>query len=198
MYAHQYEAPREHVPHPAGESQLNHILTTLKHERPDEFRADLHITPSTFDTLLDEISDDPIFTNNSNNPQLPVDIQLAITLYRFGHDSNSSGLQSTSKWAGVGKGTVHHCTWRVMTAVLRPQFMNNAVQWPTEAEKEEVKEWIEKHSCKAWRNGWLMVDGSLVPLIGQPTWYGESYYDHKCRYSLNIQVLVLLLYVLHY
>ena len=189
-YANCYEASREHIPRVEGESQLHHLLTTLKHKCPDEFRADLCVTPSTFDALLNKIFDDPIFTNNSSNPQLPVDIQLSITLYRFGHDGNASGLRSTSKWAGVGKGTVHDCTRHVMTAILQPQFMKSVVRWPTEAEKEEAKMWIEKHSCKAWRNGWLMVDGTLVPLIGQPTWYGESYFDRKCRYSLNIQASV--------
>ena len=130
-----------------------------------------------FDALVNQISEDVVFTNNSNNPQLPVDIQLAITLYCFGHDGNASGLQSSSTWAGVGKGTVHNCTCRVMTAILCPEFMNNTVQWPTDAEKEEAKEWIEMHSCQAWRDGWCMVDGSLIPLPSQLTWYGESYYD---------------------
>ena len=178
MYDHRYEAPRDDLPR--GPSYLLHVLTKLKNQRPDEFRAELRLNPSTFD--------DPIFTNNSNNAQLPVEIQVAIMLYRFGHDSNASGLRSTANWAGVAKGTVHLCTKRVMTAVLRLSFTQDAVCMPTVAEREAAKEWVEQHSCLAWRNGWCMVDGTTIPLTSKPTWYGESYFDRKARYSLNMQV----------
>ncbi len=33
-----------------------------------------------------------------------------------------------------------------------------------------------------------MVDGTLVLLDERPFWYGESYFDWKCNYSLNVQV----------
>ncbi|THU94473.1 hypothetical protein K435DRAFT_819994 [Dendrothele bispora CBS 962.96] len=62
---------------------------------------------------------------------------------------------------------------------------------PTEAEKEEAKTWVEKHSCPEWRDGWCMVDGSLIPLYARPYWYGESYFDRKSNYSLNVQVVSL-------
>jgi hypothetical protein len=75
-----------------------------------------------------------------------------------------------------------------MTAVLRPGFMQTAVRMPTATEKEDAKAWVQNHSCKAWRNGWCFVDGTLIPLDQRPTWYGESYFDRKCNYSLNIQV----------
>ena len=119
---------------------------------------------------------------------MPVEDQLAITLYRFGHFGNAVGLDKVSKWSGYGKGTVSLATHRVMTAVLRKEFMDEAVSIPTEREKEEAKRWVEKHSCKERRNGWCMVDGTLISLYDKPFWYGESYFDRKCNYSLNIQV----------
>ena len=33
------------------------------------------------------------------------------------------------------------------------------------------------------------MDGTLVPLAFRPFWYEQSYFDRKCQYSLNIQVL---------
>jgi hypothetical protein len=117
-----------------------------------------------------------------------VELQLAVVLYRFGHDGNAASIQGVANWAGLGKGTVHLITRRVMTAVLRPEFMQNAVHMPTDAEKEQAKQWVHKHSCKGWRDGWCFVDGTLVPLDERPHWYGESYFDRKCNYSLNIQV----------
>jgi hypothetical protein len=68
--------------------------------------------------------------------------------------------------------------------------MQTVVRMPTAAEKERAKRWVQRHSCKAWRDGWCFVDGTLVPLDQRPTWYGESYFDRKCNYSLNIQVRI--------
>ena len=186
MYSKRYEQSRNQLPR--GPSYLAHVLTTLKNGRPDHFRTCLRVTPLTFDKIVAKIIDDPVFQNNSRNPQAPVEEQLAVTLYRFGHDGNAASLQGIANWAGLGKGTVHKYTRRVMTAILRPQFMNEAVRLPTPEEKEAAKAWVEKHSCKAWRHGWCFVDGTLVPLCNRPYWFGESYFDRKCNYSLNFQV----------
>ncbi|KAJ7460254.1 hypothetical protein FB451DRAFT_1007476, partial [Mycena latifolia] len=168
-------------------SYLHHVLTALKLGRADHFRQALRVSPLTFDALVAALELDPIFHNNSNHAQLPVDQQLAVALYRFGHDGNAASMQSVANWAGLGKGTVHLITRRIMTAVLRPGFMQSAVRMPTPEEKEKAKRWVAKHSCHSWRHGWCFVDGTLVPLDERPTWYGESYFDRKCNYSLNFQ-----------
>ncbi|KAJ7667217.1 hypothetical protein B0H17DRAFT_1162439 [Mycena rosella] len=152
---------------------------TLKAGHPDHFRQNLRVSPLTFDALAAALEMDPVFANNSNHPQLPVE---------FGHDGNAASIQAVANWAGLGKGTVHLITRRVMTAVLRPGFMQTAVRMPTPAEKEKAKQWVQNKSCRAWRDGWCFVDGTLVPLDERPNWYGESYFDRKCNYSLNIQV----------
>ncbi|KAF8076628.1 hypothetical protein FPV67DRAFT_424863 [Lyophyllum atratum] len=158
-----------------------------KHDRPDIFRRELRVSPYTFDRMVNRLLSDSVFSNNSQNEQMPVEDQLAITLYRFGHFGNAAGLDSVARWSGYAKGTVSLATRRVMTAILRKDFMDTAVQPPTQEEKERAKRWVERTSCKAWRDGWCMVDGTLVTLYDRPFWYGESYFDRKCNYSLNIQ-----------
>jgi hypothetical protein len=37
-----------------------------------------------------------------------------------------------------------------------------------------------------------MVDGTLIPLYAQPGYFGNTWYDHKNNYSLNLQVCVVL------
>lgn len=167
---------------------MPHTLDVLKAERPDLFREILRVTPYTFDKLHEKIKNDLIFFNNSNNPQIPVEEQLAITLYRFGHDGNAASQASVGRWAGAGKGSPALHTKRVMTALLRHSFMSEAVRLPTTEEKSKAKDWVEAHSCRAWRHGWIFVDGTLIPLFDRPHWYGESYFDRKCNYSLNVQV----------
>lgn len=190
MYENRYENPRDALPR--GPSYLHHILTALKAGRADQFRQALPVSPQTFDSLVARLEPDPVFSNNSNHAQISVEQQPAVVLYRFGHDGNAASIQSVANWAGLGKRTVHLCTRRVMTAVLRPSFMKEAVRLPTPAEKERAKQWVQDHSYKSWRNGWCFVDGTLVPLDERPTWYGPSYFDRKCNYSLNIQVCCLL------
>ena len=187
LYSRRYLKPRNQLPR--GPSQLRHVIDVLKIHRADRFRECLRVSPFTFDKICERIQSDPVFINKSKNDQIPVQDQLAIVLFRFGHDGNGASMQVVADWAGVGKGTVHLITRRVMTAILRPSFRQAAVHFPTSEEKEQAKSWVESHSCPAWRNGWCLVDGTLVPLYDRPHWYGESYFDRKSNYSLNIQVL---------
>ena len=188
MYANRYEMPRAGIPR--GPSRMHHVLFILKSARPDQFHEELRVTPLTFDALVGKLQNDIVFQNNSSKPQMPVEEQLAVALYRFGHDGNAASVQGVANWAGVGKGTVLLVTHRVMTAILRLEFMDEAVHFPDAEEKEVAKKWVHRHSCKAWRNGWCLVDGTLVPLAERPHWFGESYFDRKNRYSLNIQACI--------
>ncbi|RPD72619.1 hypothetical protein L226DRAFT_466844 [Lentinus tigrinus ALCF2SS1-7] len=190
IYAERYHEPRTRLPRP-NTPFIHHVLAVYKTEQPELFRNELRVSPWTFDQLLAHVASDPIFANNSRNPQFPVEQQLAIALWRFGHYGNAAGLQKVANWAGVGKGYVLLATRRVVVALTRRDFLDETICMPTAEEKDEAKEWVEQHSCKAWRDGWLLVDGTLVPLYMRPYWYGESYYDRKCQYSLNIQVVSL-------
>ena len=82
-----------------------------------------------------------------------------------------------------------------MVAILHRSFLDEVICPPTEDEKEEAKRWVEEHSCDAWRDGYCMVDGTLIILFERPFWYGESYFDWKSNSSLNFQVRLLFLSV---
>lgn len=190
IYSRQYQLDQKFRP-VRPPAYLPLILTAYKdnEEFYHLFRQYLRIDPITFDKILVEISSNPLFINQSRHPQMPIDYQLAITLYRFGHYGNAASLQRVADWAGVGKGTVLVATRRVMAAVLQNSFKDQAIRMPTSGEKEEAKQWVERRSkCPPWRDGWCFVDGTLIPLAFRPFWYGQSYYDRKCNYSLNIQV----------
>lgn len=135
----------------------------------------------------------PIFFNNAKNSQAPVNEQLAITMFRLGHNGNATSVEAVAQWAGVSAGTVVNCTRRVMVAFLA--LHDSAIRWPSEDEKEESKQWVEEASCYAWRDGYCMVDGTLVVLFQKPGHHGEAYFDRKSNYSLNIQVRLTLFYV---
>ena len=117
---------------------------------------------------------------------MPVNKQLAITLFRFGHHGNAASVEAIAQWAGVSVGMVINATRRVMIAFLA--LHDTVIRWPSAQEKEEAKEWVEAATCAAWRNGWVFVDGTLVPLAEKPGYHGEAYFDRKSNYSLNVQV----------
>ena len=79
LYEQRYHAPRIPLPRPEV-PYLRHVLDVLKPNHPDLFREELRVSPWTFDRLVETISDDIIFFNNSHNPQFPVEQQLAIAL----------------------------------------------------------------------------------------------------------------------
>ncbi|CAA7257434.1 unnamed protein product [Cyclocybe aegerita] len=144
----------------AAQDYINH---------PEIFRSYLRITPACFDDLVSAIEDDEVFSNNSQNDQMPVTEQVAIALYHFGHYGNAASCMKVALHFGVGYGTVQ--------------------LWASPQAKEAAKQWVEKASCPAWRDGWLMVDGTLVPLFCQPAFFGNVWFDSKSNYSMNVQLV---------
>ncbi|KAF8890351.1 hypothetical protein BD779DRAFT_1671316 [Infundibulicybe gibba] len=167
-------------------SQLFLVLVQFKSDDPKRFRQNLRVSPGTFDNLVIRIQDNPVFTNNSHNHQFPVEIQLAIALYRFGHDGNAASVDAIAQWASVSSGLVVKCTVRIIVAFL--DLHDSVICWPSDDEKEEAKAWVRSTSCDDWGGGFCMVDGTLVPLFEKPGYHGEGYFDRKSNYSLNIQV----------
>ena len=90
LYKERYAGPQRNIP----KTQENlHLLLDNYHQKfPDIFRSYIHITPECFDDLVNSIKDHPIFHNNSNNPQMPIEEQVAVALYQFGHYGEASGL----------------------------------------------------------------------------------------------------------
>ncbi|KAF8581346.1 hypothetical protein K439DRAFT_1654083 [Ramaria rubella] len=157
---------------PKTRTQLDLLLHEYKLNHPVIFRSFVCVTPATFDALVLKIQDDPVFHNNSPNPQIPVDNQLAVTLFRFSHFGNAASTQKVGLWAGVGYGT---------------GSMMTALQWPDDEARECAKVWVEEQSCPMWRDGWLMVDGMSVPLYARPGFFGNSFFDRESNYSMNVQ-----------
>ncbi|KIM50592.1 hypothetical protein SCLCIDRAFT_145082 [Scleroderma citrinum Foug A] len=79
----------------------------------------LQVHPDVFTSLVKRIQDHPIFSNNSNNPQLPVSVQLAIFLNGVGHYGNGATTEDVAEWAGVSVGMIYNCYRRVMITLLQ-------------------------------------------------------------------------------
>ncbi|KAG2046529.1 hypothetical protein BDR06DRAFT_1035893, partial [Suillus hirtellus] len=135
----------------------------------------------------------PIFHNNSNNPQLPVAVQLAIFLNGVGHYGNAATTEDISDWAGVSVGTIYNCYKRVMIAIL--QLHDRAIHFDPldredQIERERAKAYVEQKTCREWRGGFLCVDGTPSPLHEKPSWHSEGFFDKNSDYSLTAQVVI--------
>jgi hypothetical protein len=96
-----------------------HLLPEWGMHAPDRFCRKICVSPAIFDKLVEHIQPHTIFYNNSNNPQLPVPIQLAIFLNGIGHYGNAAMMQDLAEWAGVSVGTIYNCFKQVMIAILK-------------------------------------------------------------------------------
>ena len=166
--------------------QLGLFLTDFRHNHPDRFRKKLRVSTRVFDRLVQLIEDHQIFHNNSNIPQHPVSIQLAIFLVRVGHYGNASGPEYVAQWAGVCVGTVINATYRCLVAFLA--LHDEVVMMPPEEEKERTKEYAESMTCPEWRNGFLLADGTKFVLSQKPGLHGEAWCNKNKNYSINCQV----------
>jgi len=80
------------------------------------------VTPACFDKLVEALSTHGVFHNKSSNLQMPVEHQITIALYHFGHYGNAASTMKVALWAGVGYGTVHLVMHRVMQACCDEGF----------------------------------------------------------------------------
>jgi hypothetical protein len=153
----------------------------------------LRISPKCFYYLLSLIENHPVFSNNSNVPQAPIDTQLAVTLYRLGHYGNAASVEAVAERAGCSPGSVENFTRRCMEAIenLGPRFIRRL----TPEEKEVEKQWIDGclgFTGGTWREGYLMYDGTIVVLFKKPGQNGDAYFTRKGNYGLNLQVTLIL------
>ncbi|KIN99133.1 hypothetical protein M404DRAFT_156060, partial [Pisolithus tinctorius Marx 270] len=111
------------------------------------FQCKHRVPPDVFSAIVDKIETHPVFHNNSNNPQLPVPIQLAIFL-------NAATSQDMAEWAGVSVGTVYNCYKQVMVAILHhhDELIHFKPEDPQDRrEKERAESIVEERTCPQWR-----------------------------------------------
>jgi len=141
-------------------------------------------------TILDLIEDHPVFRNDTNLGQTPVEQQLAVTLFRMGRYGNGASVEDIARAAGCSEGSVENYTNRCFEAIL--SLHGQFVRKLTQAEKEIEKEWMDDRLGfrGTWRDGWVMYDGTIVVLYRKPGQNGDAYYTRKANYGLNVQVRV--------
>ena len=78
----------------------------------------LWVSPLVFLTVLDLIEDHAVFKNDTNLGQMPVEQQLAVTLFRLGRYGNSASVEDIAHAAGCSEGSVENYTNHCFQAIL--------------------------------------------------------------------------------
>lgn len=141
------------------------------------------VTFGQFDLIYNLIKDNQIFKwpTQTCKPQIPVSIQLAITLYRLGTSGNGASISNIARLFGVGDGsTITRVTRRVFQAILDVE--NQYVFWPSENERKEM---LVPHlaNCVGF------MDGIRFELDEAPHNDKEAYYDKDSNYSIQAQLI---------
>ncbi|OBZ79944.1 hypothetical protein A0H81_01085, partial [Grifola frondosa] len=143
-----------------------------------------------FDTILDLIKDNPVFLNNSNNPQTDTKVQLAVYLNRVSHYGNAVSVPALAEWASISTGSVKNFTHRVMTAILDLHAVAFAPL--SDSEIQAAKKWIADRTTPAWSGGYMGVDGSGIGIFRKPAFFGEDYFNRSGDYTIACQFIFVL------
>lgn len=147
------------------------------------FRVFFRMNRESFHTVTLLVQNDPIFKNSSQNPKNRVEIQLATALY-FRGSAGASVVRGAAQ-LGIGEGTTRLYYDHSITAFIRqlPHFL----VWPRPGGREFREMWrgVEKTSGYPGCVGFL--DGMDIVLQRSPSYHGETYFNRKKQYALNIR-----------
>ena len=119
-------------------------------DNPRLFQCKLRVLYEVFVKIVDIIQDHHIFHSNSNNPQLPVQIQMAIFLNAAGYYGNAATSQDLAKRAGVSIGTGHNCYKQVMVAIQRHHhafIQFHLTQQKDSKDKQQAQNYVVQKTC---------------------------------------------------
>ncbi|KAG8702522.1 hypothetical protein FRC11_011425, partial [Ceratobasidium sp. 423] len=147
----------------------------------------VRVTPTCFSEILSRIENNPIFSNNSNAAQIPIETQLAISLYRFGRYGNGASIDDIARTAGVSVGAVELYTGRVINAILG--LHQDVIRPLTDAERGIERQWVRsRNSCPSFEPGIFLYDGTEITLWQKPGLNGDAYYSRHGLYEMNAQI----------
>lgn len=150
----------------------------------DRMRQMVRVAPIEFKHILCLIKEDPVFRNKNLVPQLPLDLQLKIALFRLGSSGDSASIRKIATLFGVGDGgTVITVTDRVITAIIN--LKSKFLFWPTVQERKKIvgDTLHELPGCIGY------VDGTEIKLAESPIKDHEFYFSRKKQYSIKMQIV---------
>ena len=157
------------------------ILPRLSDTR---FRRVLRMDRHSFQHVLQLIQTDPIFENESNISQAPVEDQLHYALYKLGHDGSLASYGACATNWDVSEGHIYNCTRRVVEALFNLQ--DQLITWPNS--RKQLHESMVNDEREGFIGAVGKVDGTDIILKFKPSGHfkGELFFTRKKRYAMDI------------
>ncbi|XP_054083341.1 putative nuclease HARBI1 [Zeugodacus cucurbitae] len=160
----------------------NFLIDVLPHLDENRFREIVRVSKTTFDFIIDLIKDDEVFNGPRSCKQFPIQIQLAVVMYRLGSCGEGATITKIASLFGISDGgVIQVMTNRVFDAIIKrkTQFLF----WPDPVERRAlvVQTLSELPHCVGY------VDGTEIKLAEKPTVDCEAYFSRKHIYSLKAQ-----------
>jgi hypothetical protein len=173
------ETRDKHIP-----KSMDFVENYFLEQSDSQFRVITRVNKETFFYLVELLKNSPIFQNNSKCPQAPLHWQLACALDRLGNNGQGvSHARSKFLW-GLGQGTVHLYTQRVIEALCA--MKDEWIRWPDATERRHISRQLAR---KGFPGAVGFVDGTTIPIHKKPAVSGNTFMDRKRRYSINAQIV---------
>ncbi|SPC67503.1 uncharacterized protein UHOD_20533 [Ustilago sp. UG-2017b] len=115
---------------------------------------------------------------------------LSVALYRLGHSGNGGGECDAALQCGCSVGSIVAYTNHTVTGLL--ELNNEVMQFALEEERKHAAVWVcNTTGVEEWGKGWLVVDGTHVPLAWKPGVCSREHFCYKGFHSMNVVLVIL-------
>ena len=152
----------------------------------NNFRAHFRIKRSTFNRLLEVISQHSVYQSSNFQTQTHIEIQVGIVLQRL---ANPMGYRQLETMFGISQGSVQNFTQRFFQSVL--DLLKRIIQWPAgDVLQETVEGFSPPEFTNRLPNVIGAVDRSHIPIQQPKTLYHNHYINRKGFYSVVLMVML--------
>ncbi|KAF9585736.1 hypothetical protein BGW38_000998 [Lunasporangiospora selenospora] len=157
------EKQRYFAPRYVAVRRTGHAYDSIRQRGSDaEFLEFMRISRSVFDSIVSSVlSQQHVFHNKSNNGQVPVDKQVAVTLWRMGHQGIEAGVGNVGTLFGLSEGTVMKSTQRCLAALA--EISTDVIYWPSHGEKMTIKDRIRNLAIRGANAGSFALSSPGYP-----------------------------------
>ncbi|SPC65238.1 uncharacterized protein UHOD_11042 [Ustilago sp. UG-2017b] len=115
---------------------------------------------------------------------------LSVALYWLGQSGNGAGEHDASLQCGYSIGTL--IAWTKWTVCGLLELNKEVMQFASEAERQSASAWVQRTTgVEEWGKGWLVVNGTHVPLAWKPGMMSQEHFSCKGFYSMNVTLVIL-------
>ncbi|RPA79140.1 hypothetical protein BJ508DRAFT_200657, partial [Ascobolus immersus RN42] len=143
----------------------------------------LRMSKPSFFVLANLIKHHIGFVTTGRRPQAPVFLQLAVFLYRMGMAGGGSTLAHTGLALGLGEGTVHSYTVRVVEALQN--IRTHWIKWPTKEARQKHAKRVGEASKGVFSGCIGFIDGTFLNLQYTPETNHYFYFNRKSTYAIG-------------